>query len=460
MKRFSKSKTKMQFVRDLAATMCMVILLTMVIGCAPQGNEPSHDHTPGTTAPSMSTTPTGPSESEPPAPTDGTEPSGSAPSEPAETEPPGTEPAPTDPSPTIPENTDVPTTPTEPPHTHDYKATETVDATCEDEGYTLYVCDCGDSYQEDTKKLGHDYKAKEKVEPGCMTEGYTVYKCARCGHSYKKAKEALGHDNKTEVVAPTYEAQGYTLYTCKRCGNTRKGNYTDKLERPVDPDHVHDFQVERIIAPTCKNDGCTLYRCSCGQSYVAARVSALGHNMLAEAHAPTEKAPGYTTYTCSHCGLSYNDNFVAQVGASDNVAENLKNAKGAVPMMRGYDAKLDASADYSTYVGPTNLANGISWNGKPIVYTYPNGTTGAVCIVGAYYEENPGFVNQVSITLDNNSAGYPRIDKQTYCERCGKPSGDGTKGTCLHWWKGTHTCPLCNATVPANTCHTCPESNV
>ena len=75
----------------------------------------------------------------------------------------------------------------------------------------------------------HVYQTKETVEAGCRTKGYTVYKC-ECGDSYKDDEiDALGHSYASEVIDPTTETEGYTLYTCSRCNNQYKDNYTDKL---------------------------------------------------------------------------------------------------------------------------------------------------------------------------------------------------------------------------------------
>ena len=37
----------------------------------------------------------------------------------------------------------------EPTHQHGFTAGETVDPTCEKQGYTVYKCECGESYEDD-----------------------------------------------------------------------------------------------------------------------------------------------------------------------------------------------------------------------------------------------------------------------------------------------------------------------
>ena len=117
--------------------------------------------------------------------------------EPEETEPKPTEPVkPTEPKPTEPpkETQPKPTEPpketqpkpTEPPkvHSHSYKA-KVVEPTCEEKGYTVHTCSCGDSYTDSEKAaLGHDMH-EDVTEPGVGYEGYTYHYCSRCDYSYK-----------------------------------------------------------------------------------------------------------------------------------------------------------------------------------------------------------------------------------------------------------------------------------
>lgn len=103
-----------------------------------------------------------------------TEPTSPATTEPAVTEPPATEPPATEPPATE--------------HTHTYSS-KVVKPTCEKKGYTLYTCDCGESYKDNYTKAGaHDYQAGEVVEATMWKEGYTTYTCSRCGDSYEGDK--------------------------------------------------------------------------------------------------------------------------------------------------------------------------------------------------------------------------------------------------------------------------------
>ena len=74
------------------------------------------------------------------------------------------------------------------PITHKHSATEVVAATCTAEGYTVYVCDCGDTYNDDfTEKAEHTYE-ETVIPPTAESEGYTLYMCTVCNHAYKDSK--------------------------------------------------------------------------------------------------------------------------------------------------------------------------------------------------------------------------------------------------------------------------------
>lgn len=73
---------------------------------------------------------------------------------------------------------------TTPVHVHNYTKT-VVAATCATEGFTVNVCECGDSFHSDaTEKAAHNY-VKQVVSATTETEGYTLHVCEECGDSYK-----------------------------------------------------------------------------------------------------------------------------------------------------------------------------------------------------------------------------------------------------------------------------------
>ncbi len=63
--------------------------------------------------------------------------------------------------------------------------------------------------------------------------------------------------------------------------------------------------TDTVTAPTCTENGCTTYTCTCGYSYVVDGDSATGHSYNAVVTEPTCETAGYTTYTCANCSHSY-----------------------------------------------------------------------------------------------------------------------------------------------------------
>ncbi len=103
--------------------------------------------------------------------------------------------------------------PTLPTHTHSYSFAGSTE-TCTDSGLATYVCGCGDSYTEETKALGHnvvdgvctrcDYEEQKpavhthsysltKSTETCTSAGVATYVC-ECGDSYTEETKALGHN--------------------------------------------------------------------------------------------------------------------------------------------------------------------------------------------------------------------------------------------------------------------------
>ena len=112
----------------------------------------------------------------------------------------------------------------------------------------------------------------------------------------------------TTVVAPTCTEQGYTIYTCTACGEELKADFV--------PATGHSYEAS-VVAPTCEKDGYTNHVCSvCGDSYRDNYVDAAGHQYTDTVTAPTCTASGYTTHTCSVCGHSYVDSIVPATGHS------------------------------------------------------------------------------------------------------------------------------------------------
>ena len=103
---------------------------------------------------------------------------------------------------------------------------------------------------------------------------------------------------------------------------------TEFVNASGDPsNHVHSF-TKSVTAPTATEIGYTTYTCSgCGYSYQDDYVSKLGpaepespahvHSYSGTVIPPTETESGYTLYICDGCGDSYRANFIPATGSRD-----------------------------------------------------------------------------------------------------------------------------------------------
>ena len=147
---------------------------------------------------------------------------------------------------------------------HDYLMTEKVDATCEADGYELWVCqnDAEHFYTVDLKATGHDYLMTEKVDATCEAAGYELWVCQNdAEHFYTVDLFAMGHDYlMTEKVDATCEADGYELWVCQ---NDAEHFYTVDLTATG-----HDWDKGVVtVKPTAHAEGTKVFTCkNCGET--------------------------------------------------------------------------------------------------------------------------------------------------------------------------------------------------
>ena len=77
----------------------------------------------------------------------------------------------------------------------------------------------------------------------------------------------------------------------------------------------HDFEAIDVVAATCTEQGYTVYTCtSCGESYNDNFIPALGHTFVDITVPATCTHKGYVTHFCTTCGYEYSDTFVDEKG--------------------------------------------------------------------------------------------------------------------------------------------------
>ena len=180
---------------------------------------------------------------------------------------------------------------------------DTIAPTCNDKGYTIYVCNQDKNLTEKrdyVDALGHDWDAGVVTkEPTCDETGVKVYTCSRDGATKTEVIPALGHDwgNGEITKAPTCTEKGVRTYTCAHDKNHTKTEDIAPLG--------HAWNDGEITKPaTCDEDGVKTYRCThdgCNETKTEV-IPALGHDWgdgeVTKAPTCTEK--GVRTYTCAH----------------------------------------------------------------------------------------------------------------------------------------------------------------
>lgn len=191
------------------------------------------------------------------------------------------------------------------PKGHNYSE-EVIAPTCTAMGYSIFTCDCGDSYVGNyTDMTEHNY-AETVTAPTCTEHGFSTFKCADCDAEYiSNYTDKLSHKYSATVTPATCTSMGYTTYVCDDCGETYKADYTDMLE--------HNYR-KVVIEPTCKEHGYAVYTCpDCGKEFIADYTDVKEHHYIATVTPATCTSMGYTTYVCDDCGDSYKDDYVEKL---------------------------------------------------------------------------------------------------------------------------------------------------
>ena len=142
---------------------------------------------------------------------------------------------------------------------------------------------CNSSFGGLGTHLLRSYPAREVT---CIDKGWDAYnKCAYCDYSTKPYREmnALGHDFvEYEGQAPTCTEEGYTIYRCSRCGATE--------HRDVVPATGHTGELRDAREATCTESGYTgdTYCSVCGVLLQRGEsIPPLGHDYEDVVIAPT-----------------------------------------------------------------------------------------------------------------------------------------------------------------------------
>lgn len=181
---------------------------------------------------------------------------------------------------------------------HDYVSHTVKETTCTEAGRVIYTCsECNDSYEEITPALSHDVVNDAAISATCVNDGLTEGShCRICGEVFVAQNKipATGHGYESKIIAPTCTEQGYTVYTC-HCGDSYNTEYIDKI------DHDYQRDPDKSVESTCTMGGSDYMECvGCGDHYTN-YLSANGHKYDREVVNPTCTEGGYIRNSCTVC---------------------------------------------------------------------------------------------------------------------------------------------------------------
>jgi len=173
--------------------------------------------------------------------------------------------------------------------------------TCEDDGFVTFTC-TNDSAHTRTEAgeaaIGHAWTEVKREEPTCDDEGFIEYICKNDrNHIKTDSVAAIGHTwGEGKVIPPTCEEDGFTEYVCVNdSAHTKREEIVEKIG--------HDFgEWEQIKAPTCGEGGKKQRICKNNPSHIETEeIPALEHDWNeGVVITPTCEAEGYTFYTCKN----------------------------------------------------------------------------------------------------------------------------------------------------------------
>ncbi len=156
------------------------------------------------------------------------------------------------------------------PHSHSYSAVVT-SPSCTNQGYTTYVCTCGDYYLGNyVSAKGHTIIKVAAKAPTCTSGGYKAYEyCNACAYTTYTTVPAKGHSYTSSVTkAATHLSDGVMTYRCT-CGDS----YTNSIPKI----NEHSYVVSQVVDAGCTVGGYSVYVCACGSTYNGNYTNDLGH---------------------------------------------------------------------------------------------------------------------------------------------------------------------------------------
>ena len=118
---------------------------------------------------------------------------------------------------TAPSGTSPDDTATDRPHEHSFgKWSIRLNPTCTKGGEMVRYCDCGFAESQPIGPTEHEYVITEKLDATCREEGYTIYICNSCGDSYSTTDPIIDGHTPSDWIKQNSSNQ-YLSYLYKQC---------------------------------------------------------------------------------------------------------------------------------------------------------------------------------------------------------------------------------------------------
>lgn len=279
---------------------------------------------------------------------------------------------------------------------------------------SLNVNDCFKNVNIDTVTLTNHSYLKKVIAPTCISQGYTINTC-ECGDTF--------YDNYTDEVAHTETVNFAVPATCTETGLT-EGSYCSVCgvvikEQKTTPATGHKSVTDEAVNATCTKTGLTEgSHCSvCNEVLVKQEsIPMIPHQYESSVVQATADNQGYTTYTCSTCGDTYNADYFdaasvysdlssAAAGSTIRVPVSIKNNTGILGWKLTFDYDTDVltpiSVDYGDVIngGIQDNIEGDMVPGSINVYW-----------AGSDNEDYNGIMFYINFEVNQSAVGNTKID--------------------------------------------------
>lgn len=231
--------------------------------------------------------------------------------------------------------------------------TVTEEPTCTRSGVKIYYCTergCTATKTESIPTTDHNYQvdASQSVPATCQQVGKTVYVCSNCGDIKETTIAKADHRWGSWVTenAATCTSKGSEIRSCEIC------NTIERREVPM-ASHTYSDTGKVTTQPTCTTAGVRTFTCSVCNNTVTESIAALGH------------VDSNNDGKCDRCGVSMGTYYTASfyyLTSSLSAASTNKNVvANSYPSAPSITSKITSGGKTYTFVGWTTDYSGSSW---------------------------------------------------------------------------------------------------